>query len=283
MKTLSLCLAAAAAVRAAVLYPLGLAGSSIEVSDDMVGLWGAYRLGSDAELAFPPNHKDLVDAINRAPRTHDRAVVLVSTEVDAALAVPVLTALTFDTSLPLSKLALADFDATALAAQVSVVEPAELSAIVAKATGYDVTVVLVEEALAQDSLPQDVHFAHVEKRSPKNVAGPHTLGKRLLVKGFASAEECAAGTNSCNGHGSCVGKKGAYLCVCVPTYDKAKRQTTVWAGAACEKIDVSTQFSLFLWTGVALVVFGASGVGLLYGIGTEPLPGVLDAATAGKA
>ena len=46
--------------------------------------------------------------------------------------------------------------------------------------------------------------------------------------------------------------------------------------------DVSVEANLFLWTSIALVVILVGGIQLMFGIGNDPLPGVLDAATIPK-
>lgn len=97
---------------------------------------------------------------------------------------------------------------------------------------------------------------------------------------FASEDACEASTNSCSGHGACAKVQAkCWQCACTATYDKKAAKTTRWAGADCSKKDIAAQAHLLLWTSVALVVALVGGVKLLFSIGTEALPGVLEAAT----
>lgn len=99
---------------------------------------------------------------------------------------------------------------------------------------------------------------------------------------FSSKEQCEELTKNCAGHGSCVpmgraeSQKSKYHCACKSTYNKAKKQTTYWAGSACEKIDVSVATQMFLWTGIVAVFVIGSAIKLMFSINQEPLPGILD-------
>lgn len=100
---------------------------------------------------------------------------------------------------------------------------------------------------------------------------------------FASEEECQVATDNCNSHGVCskVSSK-SWTCLCSPTFDKKKGKTTTWTGFDCSKKDISSQANLLLWTSLSLIVLIFGGINLLYSIGLDPLPGVLDAATSVK-
>lgn len=95
---------------------------------------------------------------------------------------------------------------------------------------------------------------------------------------FTSEEACQTSTSNCSNHGVCTKAKDCWKCLCSPTSEK-KKGTTTWAGFDCSKKDVSFQANLFLWTGIAATVVIAGGVSLLFSLGSEPLPGVLDAMT----
>ncbi|KAG7194240.1 uncharacterized protein KQ657_004960 [Scheffersomyces spartinae] len=97
---------------------------------------------------------------------------------------------------------------------------------------------------------------------------------------FSSEEACQVSTSNCNNHGVCTmsKSKGCWSCLCSPTVDK-KKGTVSWAGYDCSKKDVSFQANLFIWTGIAATLVIAGGVSFLFSLGSEPLPGVLDAMT----
>ncbi|KAI9840250.1 MAG: hypothetical protein M1837_001833 [Sclerophora amabilis] len=125
----------------------------------------------------------------------------------------------------------------------------------------------------------------------------------------STLSDCNAATKNCSGHGSCFrkyslstsgdegDKKDCYACDCSkpPSNEKrddddddgdggkhkSPRKTIQWGGAACQKKDVSAPF--FLLAGFTIFMVGAVtwGVGLLYSIGQEELPGVIGAGVAG--
>ncbi|ABN64494.2 predicted protein [Scheffersomyces stipitis CBS 6054] len=146
---------------------------------------------------------------------------------------------------------------------------------------FDITVVVRKDMGSH-------HNARLNKRGDElnKVFQSNGMSKRGTVAGTAfyeSEDACNAGTSTCSGHGSCVelsSKK--WGCSCKPSFDKAKSKTTKWVGYDCGKIDISAEANLFLWSGLALVVFLVGGIQLLFSIGSEPLPGVLDAAILSK-
>lgn len=121
---------------------------------------------------------------------------------------------------------------------------------------------------------------------PNSKELPH-LNKRaieLSSKSFQYGNEvaCEVATNNCNSHGKCR-KNGEYWsCLCEPSFNKTTSKTTTWVGYDCSKKDVSVEANLFLWTTIALVVLLVGGIKLMFSIGDQPLPGVLDAATVPK-
>lgn len=96
---------------------------------------------------------------------------------------------------------------------------------------------------------------------------------------FSSKETCETTTDSCSGHGSCVKlASGQYACACESTYDSDKKKTTRWGGNACQKKDVSVETQMFLWSGLGIVFTIFAGIKLLFSVGSEPLPGILNVA-----
>ncbi len=108
-----------------------------------------------------------------------------------------------------------------------------------------------------------------------------------------SLDACVASTNNCSGHGECYKKyskgsdtKGScYACGCRATNESmtyangTKHVWTIaqWGGAACHKKDVSGPFWLITVFTVVLVGLLSWGIGLLFSIGEEKLPGVIGA------
>ena len=100
---------------------------------------------------------------------------------------------------------------------------------------------------------------------------------------FTTEEACQVSTSNCNSHGVCTKLyKDCWSCLCSPTFDKKLQKTTKWSGYDCNKKNIAAEANLFLWTGLALLIFFVGGIKLLVSVGNEPLPGVLDAATMGK-
>ncbi|KAL4400064.1 hypothetical protein ACI68E_002979 [Malassezia pachydermatis] len=93
----------------------------------------------------------------------------------------------------------------------------------------------------------------------------------------ASREELEKATNKCHGHGKAIqsskGGEMCWRCQCGSTRENGR--TTNWAGAACEKQDVSSQTLLVLGTVAVLFVSIVCSIALLYREGTHELPGTL--------
>lgn len=149
---------------------------------------------------------------------------------------------------------------------------------------YELDVLVTSDHLSKEDLEQ-TRNSELFKRSKELEA----IFERDLVKAsssgfcFSSEEACQASTSNCNSHGVCSKVKSkCWSCLCSPTFDKKKSKTTRWAGVDCGKKQISSEANLLLWTGVALLVLIAGGIKLLYEVGTESLPGVLDAATSVK-
>ncbi|SZF01880.1 unnamed protein product [Blumeria hordei] len=111
-----------------------------------------------------------------------------------------------------------------------------------------------------------------------------------------SLDLCVSSTNNCTGHGECFKKYGdrdkgdCYTCGCKATNDtvtwakgtKKGWKITYWGGSACHKEDISGAFwliSVFSVTAIAVVGWG---IGMLFSIGAESLPGVIGAGVSSK-
>ncbi|CAO2656767.1 Nn.00g055700.m01.CDS01 [Neocucurbitaria sp. VM-36] len=121
----------------------------------------------------------------------------------------------------------------------------------------------------------------------------------ILPSCFDTLSACQRQTHNCSSHGECKllhkgrgsGSKqesvDCYGCACVPTIvreDKGmetKKKVTYWGGPACQKKDISVQFWLFVGSGVVLSFLVASGIGMLYSMGSEELPSVIGAGVSG--
>lgn len=134
-----------------------------------------------------------------------------------------------------------------------------------------------------------------------NQAKPKVPVRGILPSCFASLSSCQKTTNNCTGHGECkLLHKGrgsgkdqqtvdCYGCACSPTVQhvdedkgmESKRKVTYWGGPACQKKDISVQFWLFVGTGVILAFLVASGIGMLFSMGSEELPSVIGAGVSG--
>lgn len=97
---------------------------------------------------------------------------------------------------------------------------------------------------------------------------------------YTNEESCQVSTSNCNSHGVCSKvDSGCWQCLCSASYNKSTSKTTNWSGFDCGKKDISAQAHLLLWTSIGLLVAFAGGIKLLISVGSESLPGVLDAAT----
>jgi hypothetical protein len=112
----------------------------------------------------------------------------------------------------------------------------------------------------------------------------------VLPACFASRDICMSMTNNCSARGECYkkfgnvdSKGGCFTCGCRAqnqtfAFDGKNRTTlTYWGGAACQKEDISSPFWLITIFSVVMVGLVTWGVGLMYSIGDEKLPGVIGA------
>lgn len=92
---------------------------------------------------------------------------------------------------------------------------------------------------------------------------------------FETEEDCSNLTKECSGRGNCVKvSNGLYSCKCQASVEGDR--TFHWGGSDCSKRDVSTQFNLIVGTCIAIVIAAVFSVRLLFNLGSEPLPGILD-------
>jgi hypothetical protein len=117
----------------------------------------------------------------------------------------------------------------------------------------------------------------------------------------SSLDACSNATNNCSGHGSCYKKYGnakdvgdapssCFTCGCFPTnatfsYAGGSRKgwtLQYWGGSACQKKDVSGPFWLITIFSVVMIGLVGWGIGLLFSIGEEKLPGVIGAGVSSK-
>lgn len=96
-------------------------------------------------------------------------------------------------------------------------------------------------------------------------------------KCFTKEDDLNKATNDCSGHGkpkkSMQGGKACYRCQCQTTRKSGK--TTEWAGAACQKQDISKPFVLLASSTVVLVLVSIGSVLYLFNEGQKELPSVL--------
>ncbi|GAA5844155.1 hypothetical protein JCM3766R1_003274 [Sporobolomyces carnicolor] len=107
-------------------------------------------------------------------------------------------------------------------------------------------------------------------------------------KCFKSLDDLNNQTASCldRGHGvrgiSTKAKGGddkdeCWVCKCGSTVDEETGKKTSWAGEGCEKVDLSSSFSLLFFSSLGLVLILIASVTLLYKVGSVELPGTLSA------
>ncbi|KAL2063249.1 hypothetical protein VTL71DRAFT_5054 [Oculimacula yallundae] len=104
----------------------------------------------------------------------------------------------------------------------------------------------------------------------------------------SSKDACESSTNNCSGHGKCfkkfsTSKAACFTCACSDSKEsfmfgeKKYYQQASWGGAACHKRDVSVAFWLISLFTIVMVGTVSWGIGLMYSIGEEKLPGVIGA------
>ena len=116
----------------------------------------------------------------------------------------------------------------------------------------------------------------------------NTTLPRRFPSCFTSLESCNNATNSCSGHGTCKASgssKSCFQCKCsrtiIRTNKDGSKKTNLWAGAACQKKDISTEFTLFAVFGVTMAMLIMGVIGMMYSMGAQELPSVIGAGVAG--
>lgn len=108
----------------------------------------------------------------------------------------------------------------------------------------------------------------------------------IFQRCYQSEESCTSKTNACSDHGKCVEINGCWSCACIPTVKRTDKdgevhvRTTNWAGAACEKKDISVPFNIFLIFTIVMVLTIGGVITMMFSMGAEPLPSVLAAGVA---
>jgi hypothetical protein len=113
---------------------------------------------------------------------------------------------------------------------------------------------------------------------------------------YSSLDDCNKGTRNCSSRGTCGlkhhlgnassadGERACFACSgCTPDVIQMPgggKKTTYWGGAACHKQDVSIPFLLLAVLTILMAGAVTWGIGLLYSVGQEELPGVLAAGVA---
>lgn len=156
------------------------------------------------------------------------------------------------------------------------------------------------EAVAEKRMTQTPVASAPAKSSNKQVSSSKSSGDskftplpKLPPLCYTSEEACASSTNNCSGHGSCykkfdTRKAACFTCGCRTTNetfkhaDKQYYTAVNWGGSACHKRDVSSPFWLIAIFTVVLVGTVSWGIGLMYSIGEEKLPGVIGAGVSSK-
>lgn len=108
----------------------------------------------------------------------------------------------------------------------------------------------------------------------------------IFQRCYQSEDTCSSKTNACSEHGKCVEINGCWACACTPSVKRTDRdgeihvRTTHWAGAACEKKDISVPFNIFLIFTIVMVLTIGGVITMMFSMGAEPLPSVLAAGVA---
>ncbi|RYP67749.1 hypothetical protein DL771_007082 [Monosporascus sp. 5C6A] len=144
-----------------------------------------------------------------------------------------------------------------------------------------------EQVMREDDADPGSSTSTDDGASSSKPAFSFAASSTVIPSCFTSYDACMSGTSNCSGHGDCgdrfaaSGKENScFVCRCLQTTEKdSKGRESIyhWGGAACQKIDISTPFWLFAGVTIALLGTITFAVGLLFGVGEEPLPGVIGA------
>jgi hypothetical protein len=100
----------------------------------------------------------------------------------------------------------------------------------------------------------------------------------FIGKCFTESDDLLSATANCSGHGKAVqsskGGRQCYRCTCQQTKGQGGK-VNFWAGAACQKQDISKPFVLLLVTTIGLIFVIMGSVLYLFSEGQQELPSVL--------
>lgn len=147
-----------------------------------------------------------------------------------------------------------------------------------------------EAPLFYQARPSSEHKDVIAARVSSNTS---ELVRGVIPACFSSLDACITGTKNCSSHGQC-GRKfksdeatACFTCACSATTeyndDGKAIDITHWGGGACQKKDISGPFWLIAISTVVLVGIVTWGIGMLFSIGEEELPGVIGAGVSSKA
>merc|ERR1711964_826236 len=120
---------------------------------------------------------------------------------------------------------------------------------------------------------------------------PPMFNSKQVQSSNTSKDACQSSTNNCSGHGTCfkkysTSKADCFTCGCARESfmfgEKKYFKESSWGGSACHKQDVSGPFWLIGLFTVVMVGTISWGIGLMYSIGEEKLPGVIGAGVSSK-
>lgn len=126
-------------------------------------------------------------------------------------------------------------------------------------------------------VPKGHNVPQLTKVSNQPMVSSRAEKKTSDIAKFNSVDECQAATNFCSGRGDCVGIAGSYRCSCKAV--QSNGYTYKFGGVDCAKRDISMQFHLLAWTTIAIVFSLTFGIGMVFSLDSEPLPGILTALT----
>lgn len=154
-----------------------------------------------------------------------------------------------------------------------------------------------EEPLSALTLP-DTASSSPHPSPPETLSAETSTSpvRGILPVCHSSKKTAIFTTHNCSGHGVPYLKYqtrdsndstlliDCWACNCRNTVTKdseGRERTVFWSGPACQKKDVSFAFWLLAGLGIGLAATISWGIGLMYSIGTEPLPSVIGAGVAG--
>jgi len=128
--------------------------------------------------------------------------------------------------------------------------PSVPSPAVSSFTVYDLRSTPLAFSVVEDILATSWHVVIIssspsttEKREVSKPRIPPQFPLTSVTGCYTSYESCTNATDGCSGHGSCAVAsregKSCYSCACEASKENDGKKTVYWAGASCEKKDVS--------------------------------------------